>query len=251
MTDEHHIVSAFDKDLEKIQSMLIEMGGLVEHQLAEATEALVARDIERAGRVRRADRKIDRLEHKISERAVRLLALRQPMAADLRIIVSVMKVSASLERMGDYAKNIAKRLDVLADMPPVGEAVGTLRRMSRLVQAMIGDVLDSFIRRDIEAAEDVRARDEEVDSVQNTLFRALLTHMMEDPRTITPAMHLLFIAKNIERTGDHAAGIAEQVHYLVSGAMPEEKRRKNDQSSRIGLSPDEPEGPGAAEGRDG
>ncbi len=237
--EETHIASAFDRDLEKIQGMLIEMGGLVEHALAEATESLVTRDLERAAAVRAGDKAIDALEQKITERCVRLLALRQPMAQDLRMIVAIMKVSGNLERIGDYAKNIAKRLEVLVQMDPVGSSAKTLRRMSALVQAMISDVLDAFIRRDIAEADAVRARDEEVDSVHNTLFRALLTHMMEDPRRITPSMHLLFIAKNIERAGDHTTGIAEQIHYLISGALPEDKRPKNDQTSGMLIEPDD------------
>ncbi len=237
--EETHIARAFDRDLEKIQALLIEMGGLVEHALLEATEALVTRDLERAAKVRAADKEIDALEQKISENCVRLLALRQPMAQDLRMIVAIMKVSGNLERIGDYAKNIAKRLDVLVQMAPVGSSARTLRRMSALVQAMIADVLDAFIRRDIAEADAVRQRDEEVDSVHNTLFRALLTHMMEDPRRITPSMHLLFIAKNIERAGDHTTGIAEQIHYMISGALPEDKRPKNDQTSRMLVNPED------------
>lgn len=235
--EEAHIVSGFDKDLKKTEALLIEMGGLVEHQLAEATEALIDRDLDRAARVRAGDKAIDALEQKINERAVRLIALRQPMAQDLRMIVTIMKISASLERIGDYAKNMAKRVEALVETRPVGSSARTLRRMSEMVQAMIADVLDAFIRRDIAAADEVRARDEEVDSVHNTLFRALLTHMMEDPRRITPAMHLLFIAKNIERAGDHTTSIAEQIHYLIRGSLPEEKRRKNDQTSRMIVTP--------------
>ena len=237
--EETHIVRRFDKDLEKIQALLIEMGGLVEHQLAEATEALVARDLERAARVRTGDRAVDTLEEKISDRAIRLIALRQPMAQDLRMIVAIMKVSASLERIGDYAKNMAKRLEVLVGMEPMGDADKTLRRMSRMVQAMITDVLDAFIKRDVAAADDVRARDGDVDSLNNTLFRSLLTYMMEDPHRISASMHLLFIAKNIERAGDHTTGIAEQVHYMISGTLPDEKRRKNDKTSQMSLTPEQ------------
>jgi phosphate transport system protein len=234
-----HIVMGFDKDLENIQGLLIEMGGLVELQLNEAMTALVERDLDLGQKVRAADKAVDLLEQKIVERSVRLLALRQPMAQDLRMVVAIMKVSGSLERIGDYAKNIAKRLEVLVQVEPVGNSAKTLRRMSALVQSMIADVLDAFIKHDIEAADDVRARDEDVDSLNNTLFRELLTHMMEDPHQITTCMHLLFIAKNIERAGDHTTSIAEQIHYLISGHLPEEKRRKNDQTSRILLDPDD------------
>jgi phosphate transport system protein len=237
-----HIVIGFDKDLEKIQGLLIEMGGLVEHQLDQAMTALIARDTELGKTVRVNDKAIDALEIRINERAVRLLALRQPMAQDLRVIVAIMKVSANLERIGDYAKNIAKRLDVLVQMQPVGSATNTLKRMSALVQAMIADVLDAFINRDIAAADDVRARDEEVDSIHNTLFRELLTYMMEDPRHITASMHLLFIAKNIERAGDHTTSMAEQIHYLIRGQLPDEARPKNDQTSGMGVDLDAPRG---------
>ena len=234
-----HIVHAFDRDLEKIKGLLLEMGGLVETQLNDAITALVNRDSKLGKQVKKSDRPINRLEQEINEKAVRLLALRQPMAGDLRIIVAVMKAAANLERIGDYAKNIAKRTGVVVTSPPVGSVANTLRRMNNLVTDMINDVLDAFIERDIEGAEDVRLRDEEVDLMHNSLFRELLTYMMEDARNISPSMHLLFIAKNIERCGDHTAQIAEQVHYMVSGSLPEEKRPKSDKTSTMTLEVDE------------
>ena len=234
-----HIVHAFDRDLEKIKGLLLEMGGLVEAQLNDAITALVNRDLKLGKQVKKSDQPINQLEQEINERAVRLLALRQPMAGDLRIIVAVMKAAANLERIGDYAKNIAKRTGVVITCPPVGSVANTLKRMNNLVTAMINDVLDAFIGRDIEVAEDVRLRDEEVDLMHNSLFRELLTYMMEDPRNISASMHLLFIAKNIERCGDHTAQIAEQVHYMVSGALPEEKRPKSDKTSMMTFEADD------------
>jgi len=228
-----HIVHAFDKDLEKVKDLLLEMGGLVEAQLSQAIKAVVSRDAVLGEKVRKTDRRINLLEHEINEKSVRLLALRQPMAEDLRIIVAVMKAASNLERIGDYAKNIAKRAAVLAKFPPVASATNTLARMNALVHQMIVDVLDAFISRNSIAADDVRQRDEEVDLMHNSLFRELLTYMMEDPRNISPSMHLLFIAKNIERCGDHTVQIAEQIHYLIEGNFPEGKRPKGDKTSTM------------------
>jgi len=230
-----HIVHSFDRDLEKIKNLLLEMGGLVESQLNDAITALATRDTKLGKRVKKSDKPINLLEQEINERAVRLLALRQPMAEDLRVIVAVMKAASNLERIGDYAKNIAKRASVVVKTPPIGSAANTLKRMNNLVIDMINDVLDAFISRDIDVANEVRFRDEEVDLMHNTLFRELLTYMMEDPRNISASMHLLFIAKNIERCGDHTAQIAEQVHYMLSGSLPDEKRPKSDKTSTMTL----------------
>jgi len=228
-----HIVHAFDKDLEKVTDLLLEMGGLVETQLSEAIKSVVSRDLVLGKKVRKTDRRINELEQQINEKSVRLLALRQPMAEDLRIIVAVMKAASNLERIGDYAKNIAKRASVLSKFPPVASAANTLVRMNKMVHQMIVDVLNAFIDRDSMAAEDVRQRDEEVDLMHNSLFRELLTYMMEDPRNISPCMHLLFIAKNIERCGDHTVQIAEQIHYLVEGNFPADRRPKSDKTSTM------------------
>ncbi len=236
--ENNHIVHSFDRDIEKIKGLLLEMGGLVESQLDDAITALANRDAKLGRRVKKSDKPINMLEQEINERAVRLLALRQPMAEDLRIIVAIMKVAANLERIGDYAKNIAKRTSVLVKSPPVGSAAHTLKRMNNLVASMINDVLDAFVNRDIVMANEVRLRDEEVDLIHNTLFRELLTYMMEDPRNISSSMHLLFIAKNIERCVDHTAQIAEQVHYMLSGSLPEEKRPKRDKTSTMTLKAD-------------
>jgi len=228
-----HIVHAFDKDLKKIETLLLQMGDLAQSQIVDSMTALVDRNLELGKTVRQTDDKMDALEIKINEKAVRLIALRQPMAEDLRMIVAIMKVSASLERIGDYAKNIAKRLNVLVETPAIGSSNNTLKQMSHLVQEMIMDVMKSFIDRDMELAADVRQRDKDVDELNNTMFRELLTHMMEDPRSITACMHLLFIAKNIERAGDHTTSIAEQVHYLINGSLPTDDRDRGDMTSMM------------------
>ncbi|MCF1709720.1 phosphate signaling complex protein PhoU [Tabrizicola sp. J26] len=235
MNSDPHIVTSFDRDLEAIQAMIMKMGGLVEANILDAAQALETRDDELAERVRLADKAIDALEDQIQAEAARVLALRSPTATDLRTVLSVMKIASALERCGDYAKNLAKRSSVLNQLPPVGETAGTIRRMAKTVEQLLKDALDAYIRRDSELAEDVRRRDRDVDQMYNSLFRVFLTYMMEDPRNITACMHLHFIAKNLERMGDHATGVAEQVIYLVRGAMPEEARPKEDTTSITGL----------------
>ncbi len=226
-----HIASAFDRDLEAIQAMIMKMGGMVEEAIQNAALSLETRDEELAERVRANDAFIDAVELQVNEEAARVLALRAPTATDLRTVLSVMKISANLERVGDYAKNMGKRTTVLVQMSPIEGASGAIRRMSKAVELMLKDALDAYIQRDVELATDVRARDLEVDQMYNALFREFLTHMMEDPRNITACMHLHFIAKNIERMGDHVTGIAEQVIYLVTGFLPEENRIKGDRMS--------------------
>ena len=226
-----HILQAFDRDLEAVQAMIMRMGGLVEAAIVNASEALDMRDVELAESVRRGDAAIDALEEQVNVECARLIALRAPTASDLRTVLTVMKIAAGLERCGDYAKNLAKRTTVLAQMPPVGTASGSILRMAKSVQQLLSLALDAYIARDAELAADVRLRDKDVDQMYNALFREILTHMMEDPRNITVCMHLHFIAKNIERVGDHATGIAEQVTYLVTGALPEDQRPKGDTTS--------------------
>ena len=231
MHSEQHIASAYDRDLEAIQAMIMKMGGLVEAAIMHGAESLETRDEDLAEKVRRGDAAIDELEELVNEECARTIALRQPTASDLRTVLTVMKIAGNLERIGDYAKNMAKRTSVLVQMSPVEGASGSIRRMARQVEYMRKDALDAYIRRDTEMAEDVRQRDVDVDQMYNSLFRNFLTHMMEDPRNITACMHLHFIAKNIERMGDHVTSIAEQVMYLVSGAMPEDTRPKRDRTS--------------------
>ena len=234
MIESQHIASAFDRDLEAIQAQIMKMGGLVEAGIRNGAQSLDTRDEDLAEEVRKADKTIDLLEEMINEEAARVIALRAPTARDLRLILSVIKISANLERIGDYAKNMAKRTGVLAQMAPVDDSSAALRRMAREVEHMLKDALDAYVQRDAELAMDVIARDKEVDQMYNALFREFLTFMMEDPRNITACMHLHFIAKNIERMGDHVTSIAEQVVYLVTGEHPEDPRPKADKTSVVG-----------------
>lgn len=230
---ETHIASAFDRDLEAIQAILMKMGGLVEVAITDGARSLETRDLELAEQVRAGDKAIDALEEQVNEEATRVIALRAPTASDLRTVMTVIKISSNLERCGDYAKNMAKRTTVLAEVPQVGSASVSIRKMAREVQMMLKDALDAYIQRDAELALQVIARDGDVDQLYNALFRQLLTHMMEDPRNITPCMHLHFVGKNVERMGDHVTNIAEQVVYLVTGEMPDEARVKQDKTSFV------------------
>lgn len=236
--ESEHIVKSFDEALLKLDNMVLEMGGLAEHQLAEATNALIRRDIEAAKRVVEQDKRIDTIENEIHDFTLKLLALRQPMAADLRIILAASKISSNLERIGDYAKNVAKRSTTISVNPKMGGTAQSIARMSGLVQGMIKNVLDAYVNRDVDMAADVRLRDEEVDQMHTSLFRELLTYMMEDHRNITPSTHLLFTAKNIERIGDHATGIAEQIHFMITGELPPDERPKGDSTSFTAIEAD-------------
>lgn len=226
-----HIANDYDAELQQIERLLVEMGGLVERQIFDATAALHARDSEWANEIVIGDRTIDALENDVDEKIIRLIGMRQARPEDLRFTISAMKVSSSLERLGDYAKNMAKRTVVISQSPPVGSITLTLKRMSELVSEMLKDALDAYVKRDVELADSVRSRDEGVDQLYNSQFRELLTHMMESPKTITPGMHLHFIAKNLERMGDHITGIAEQVHFMVKGVMPDDERPKGDNTA--------------------
>jgi phosphate transport system protein len=228
MNNEPHIARAFDRDLEAIQALVLLMGGLVEAALSDAATALETRDDVLAQQVRAADVAIDALEEQINSECARLIAIRAPTANDLRTVLSVIKIASALERCGDYAKNLAKRSIVLTAMQPIEGAAGSIRRMARQVGLLLKSALDAFITRDIGLAEEVRQQDQDVDHMYSALFREFLTHMMEDPRHITDFMHLHFIAKNIERVGDHATTIAEQVIYLATGALPDAPRPKGE-----------------------
>lgn len=225
-----HIVKSFDEDLQRLDNIIAEMGGLAEVQLADAIDAMLKRDAEKAEQVIEHDTRIDELEILVDEAATELLALRQPMAEDLRAVICALKTAAVLERIGDYSKNIAKRTIALSQTAPLGPA-RTVARMGQLVQGMIKNVLDAYVRRDADMAEDVRNSDEEVDALNTSLFREVLTYMMEDPRFITSGTHLLFVSKNIERIGDHTTSIARNVYILVKGHAPQESRPKGDASS--------------------
>ncbi len=228
MTD--HIVKSYDEELNRMTGIIAQMGGLVEQQISASVSALVRRDTERAAEVVATDRRIDALEDEVEQLALRLLALRHPVAFDLRLVTTALKIASDLERMGDYAANVAKRSITLAKLDPIRMAL-SVPRIAELVQGMVKDVLDAFVDRDFEKALSVWRRDEDVDAVYNGLFRELLTYMMEDPRHITPCIHMLFIAKNLERIGDHATNIAEQVNFLVRGKPVEEARPKGDMTA--------------------
>ena len=234
MNTSEHIVRAYDDELTRLNNTLSQMGGMAESQLISAIRAIVKRDSELAEKVVAADTRIDRLESEVHEFSVKLLALRQPMADDLRTIVAAIKISSDIERIGDLAKNIAKRALTLNQIPPI-KPVQAVPLMAGIAQEIIKDVLDAFIERDVEKAIAVWGRDEEVDEMYNSLFRELLTYMMEDPRNITACAHLLFIAKNIERIGDHATNIAETIHFLVRGEDLNGHNRPKDDSASFAL----------------
>ncbi len=225
-----HIVRSYEEQLKRLRELVARMGGLAERQVADAAAALIRRDTEMATAVVGRDGEIDALETEIENFCVRLLALRQPMAGDLRLIVAAMKVSTDIERIGDYARNAAKRAIVVSQQPQLGSLNG-FQWMARLVQENLKDAIDALVKEDAAAAERVWAADAPVDDIYNGIFREMLTHMMEDPRNITAATHLLFIAKNFERIGDHATNIAETVHYAVLGHMLPEDRPKSDASA--------------------
>ena len=226
-----HTLKRFDEELERLSSTISEMGGLTESQFAQSLVALREGDTEVAEQVIGGDARVDALDLAVQEQTVKLLALRQPMANDLRMVLSSIKIAAALERIADYAKNTAKRSIVLTQGSVPPGAVTGIDRLGRLVRNALKDVLDAFASGDVAKAHDVWQRDEEIDQVYTGLFRELLTYMMEDPRNIGPCTHLLFMAKNIERIGDHATNIAETVHYLISGAPLTDERPKKDTSS--------------------
>ena len=210
-----HTLKAFDDDLNRLRALISEMGGMAEHAIREAMRCLVQRDEETAKQIVKDDKKIDALEIETERRAIQLIALRAPMAADLRDVVAALKISGVVERIGDYAKNIAKRVPQMESRNI--EPLSLMPEMARIATEMVHDVLNAFVERDAEAAREVFERDKKVDDFYNSIFRTLLTHMIENPQQITEAAHLLFVAKNIERVGDHATNIAEMVFYAATG----------------------------------
>ncbi len=229
MTD--HTTKAFDVDLRELTRMVAEMGHLVEKQIADSLDALANRDAELGQRAITADPVIDALQHEIEEKAVLTIARRQPMAIDLREIIGAVRIANDLERVGDLAKNIGKRvLPLSEDLHPANLMLG-VERMGELVLGRIRQVLDSYAQRELELALAVWNGDEEIDSTCTSLFRELLTYMMEDARNITYCLHLMFCAKNIERMGDHATNIAETVYYIIEGRTITEQRPKGDTTS--------------------
>src|SRR6185295_812933 len=226
-----HTIKAFDVDLQALARMVAEMGGLAEKQIADSVDALARRDSTLAQRVIALDPTIDNLQREVEEKAILTIARRQPMAVDLREIVGALRVASDIERIGDLAKNIAKRVVVLGSEFHPQKVIRGVEHMADLVLGQLKDVLDAYARHDLDKAMAVWRGDEEIDAVNNSLFRELLTYMMEDPRNITFCTHLLFCSKNIERMGDHATNIAETVYYIVEGRSLAEERPKGDSTS--------------------
>ena len=220
--EQKHIVTRFDNDLTEIERLLVKMADKVAGQIKDAAEALIQSDDKLAKKVAKADRDINVLEEKIDEKAIRLIALRQPMAVDLRAAITTLKVSSQLERMGDYAKTLSYRVRAVDDFTAMKPVLRSLADMSEKVAVMLGLVMEAYVNRDLEKAAEAAAMDEEINDRVDALFRELLTYMMENPRNIEPCTHLLFISKNMERSGDQVTNIAEQVRYLVTGELSED-----------------------------
>jgi phosphate transport system protein len=232
-----HTTRAFDDDLQELTRLVAEMGGLAERQIVESLDALIRRDVALGARVVAADAEIDKLQRMIEERAMLTIARRQPMAVDLREIVGAMRVAIDLERIGDLAKNMGKRVVALdSEFQPM-KLIRGLEHMTDLVQSQVKAVLDAYAARDLPSAMAVWKGDEEVDAICTSLFRELLTYMMEDPRNIGFCIHLMFCAKNIERIGDHATNIAETVFYMIEGQQMLDKRPKGDMTSFASAAP--------------
>jgi len=233
-----HLVKSYDQELNKLRNLMTEMGGIVENQVALAAEAILHRDAAAATRAVEEDPKADALEREIEAFAIRLLALRQPMASDLRHIVAALKITGDIERIGDYAANVAKRSIVLSQFATPFSLAG-LAHMATLVQGQLKSIIDALGDNDADKAVEVWRSDQVVDDIYNAIFRELITYMMEDPRNITPCTHLLFIAKNLERIGDHATNIAENLYYAVKGESLPESRPKGDTSAYAVVRPRE------------
>jgi phosphate transport system protein len=227
-----HTVRSFDDDLRQIRSMIAQMGGLAEAQTIGAVEALTKRDLAMAKRIVSADKAIDQLEIEAEKAAVQLIARRAPLADDLREVISALKIASLIERVADYAKNIAKRTPAIAEAGTIQPMV-IVPEMARAVTRMLKDVLDAYMAGDADKARQVWGADKEVDDLYNSLFRSLLTYMMEKPSQITPSTHLLFVAKNLERIGDHATNLAEIVVFNVTGEMMDPDRPKADATAYL------------------
>jgi phosphate transport system protein len=229
-----HIVKSYEQELKRLADLMAEMGGLVESQTALSAQAVVQQDGAAAARAIEIDPRVDALEREVEQFVIRLLALRQPVANDLRKIVAALKITSDLERIGDYAANVAKRSLVLAQFHLPYSLTG-IAHMARMVQENLKAVIDAVSETDAAKAIAVWRSDQAVDDIYNTIFRELITYMIEDPRNITPCTHLLFIAKNLERIGDHATNIAEKVHYTATGETLPETRPKGEHSPYAGL----------------
>jgi phosphate transport system protein len=228
-----HISKTYDKELDKLRRLVAEMGGLGERMLTDATVALMREDADRAQSVIATDPRLDELQRRIEDDALLMLMRRQPVANDLREVMASIRIANDLERIGDLAKNIAKRSLKVQGHMLSGKAMSGVEALSRLAQAQLKDVLDAYAQSNEKGAIDVWTRDGQIDALENSLFRELLTYMMEDPRNITFCTHLLFCAKNIERLGDHTTNIAETVHYLVTGRTLPNDRPKGGGSSDV------------------
>jgi len=230
-----HTTRAFDVDLQVLARFVSEMGGLAEKQIGDSVDALKSHDVALAQRIISLDDKIDMFQREIEEKAIDIIARRQPMAIDLRDVVGALRVANDLERIGDLAKNNAKRVAALDNDIQLTKVMRGFEHMANLALSQIKDVLDSYARRDVESALAVWRGDEEIDGVNNSLFRELLTYMMEDPRNIGLCIHLLFCAKNIERIGDHTTNIAETVYYIVKGKPLPDERPKGDTTAAVSV----------------
>ena len=219
-----HTLKAFDEERDRVRALISEMGGLAEEAIRESIRCLMQRDLEGAARVVEQDRRLDAMEAEAEQRIIELIARRAPMADDLREAVAALKITGVVERIGDYAKNIAKRAPLMENVGGI-EPIALLPEMARIAAEQVRETLDAFVARDAEKALAVCAGDRLVDDYYNSIFRALLTHMMENPHLIGPSAHLLFVAKNIERIGDHATNIAEMVYFAATGERPPERPR--------------------------
>lgn len=228
-----HIVSSYDTELEKLRNMIAEMGGISEEMLAKGIESFVERDVELARTVIAMDKKLDALQRDIEERAVLTIARRQPMAVDLRETIASIRISGDLERIGDLAKNLAKRAIATHNQLELLPVVKNLQYMAHLAAAQLKDVLDAYARHDIALAMDVWQRDSAIDTLNSSMFREVLTYMMENPRIITYCTHIMFCSKNIERIGDHTTNIAETVYYHQTGEIMPDERPKMDSTSTL------------------
>jgi phosphate transport system protein len=233
-----HTVSAYDEELQFLMRRIAEMGGVAERMVEESITALMNSDVGLSQKVISDDLLVDEAERQIGEKAVSIIARRQPMASDLRDIIASIRIAADLERIGDMAKNIAKRVIAVEGLAQPKKLLRGLEHLSELALTQLKEVLDACATRSAELAKAVRERDEEIDAIYTSLFRELLTYMMEDPRNITACTHLLFCAKNIERIGDHATNIAESVYYMTTGIQPENERPQGDETSSVAVTVD-------------
>lgn len=216
VTSQEHTVKAFDQDIGQLRGLISQMGGLAEVAITDAMTALQRGDQELAQQVKLADKKIDAIEADVERTAVRIIALRAPMADDLREVIAALKIAAVVERIGDYAKNIAKRVPQIESEHRI-EPISTLPAMARMASDMVRDALDAFAARDPDAAVAICARDDALDDFYDSIFRTLVTYMVENPKTIGQCAHLLFVAKNLERIGDHATNVAEMIYFAATG----------------------------------